>query len=137
MAEAPDLFKGTIPVELFHLMCGDRLGQGVSREVYVFKLRPEWVIKFELNNNGDFQNLTEWLVYENAPHAARRWLAPCEYISAAGKVLIQARVTPLLGKPPKHPKWMDDMHLDNWGVYRGRPVAVDYGRTHVFRRAFR
>jgi hypothetical protein len=126
-----------MPVELFHMVAGDRIGQGVAREVYVYRPLPEYVIKFELDRAGDFQNVSEWLVWENAPHAARRWLAPCIDISAFGKILIQARVTPWLGKAPKHPKWMDDMHLNNWGTYRGRPVAVDYGRTNVFRRAFR
>ncbi len=137
MAETPSLFKGTMPVELFHFMAGDRIGQGIAREVYVFKPDTRWVIKFELQRDGDFQNVTEWLTWTNAPPQVRRWLAPCIDISAGGRILLQARVTPLLKAPAKHPRWMDDMHLDNWGTYKGRPVAVDYGRTNLFRRAFR
>lgn len=136
MAETPSLFRGTMPVELFHFMCGDRIGQGIAREVYVFKPDPELVIKFELGKQ-DFQNVTEWMIWEEAPMAASRWLAPCIDISDSGKILLQYRCTPWLGKPPKHPKWMDDMHMDNWGTYRGRPVAMDYGRTNLFGRAFR
>lgn len=137
MAEAPDKFKGSLPLELFHLVAGERIGQGIAREVYVYKMCPTWVIKFELAEY-DFQNITEWLTWTEAPRAAKRWLAPCHYISGNGKILIQERVTPLVGpKPKKHPRWMDDMHLDNWGTYKGRPVAVDYGRTDLIRRAFR
>lgn len=136
MAETPSLFKGTMPIDLFHFMCGNRIGQGIAREVYVFKPDPELVIKFELGTH-DFQNVTEWQVWMAAPVPAQRWLAPCHDISPNGKILLQARVTPWLGDPPrKHPRWMDDMHLGNWGTYRGRPVAVDYGRTNLFRKAF-
>jgi hypothetical protein len=136
MAEAPDKFRGSMPLELFHMMAGDRIGQGIAREVYLWAPDHDYVIKFELAD-CDFQNVTEWLLWESAPNAARKWLAPCEHISPNGKILIQRRCTPWLGKPPKHPKWMDDMHMNNWGTYKGRPVAMDYGRTRAFGRAFR
>lgn len=136
MAETPSLFKGTMPIDLFHFVAGERIGQGIAREVYVYRLDPALVIKFELGTH-DFQNVTEWLTWQEAPERAQRWLAPCIDISPNGKILLQARVTHWVGKKPKHPKWMDDMHLDNWGLYKGRPVAVDYGRTDLLRRAFR
>jgi len=125
-----------MPLELFHMMAGDRIGQGIAREVYVYKPDPNYVIKFELASD-DFQNVTEWLIWNSAPAAAQRWLAPCEHISPNGKILIQRRCERLWEPPPKHPKWMDDMHLDNWGTLKGRPVAMDYGRTRAFGRAFR
>lgn len=128
-----------MPVELFHFMAGDRIGQGIAREVYVFKPDPTLVIKFELGRL-DFQNVTEWHVWEAAQDhgEAAEWLAPCIDISDSGKILLQKRVTPWLGAPPRrHPKWMDDMHLDNWGTYEGRPVAMDYGRTNAFMKVFR
>lgn len=137
MAETPSLFKGTMPIDLFHMVAGDRIGQGIAREVYVFKLDDEKVIKFELGTY-DFQNVMEWTTWTEAPQAARRWLAPCIDISPNGKILIQQRVTPWLGPiPAKHPKWLDDIHKANWGTFEGRPVMVDYGRSDLIRRGFR
>lgn len=57
-------------------MCGDRLGQGVAREVYVFKPDPTLVIKFELTTH-DFQNVNEWEVWESAPCVGRKVAGPC------------------------------------------------------------
>ena len=136
MAETPDKFRGTMPVEMFHFMCGDRIGQGIAREVYVFKPNPNWVIKFELAEQ-DFQNVTEWAVWQAAPDKAAKWLAPCIDISAHGKILLQMRCEPLVKPPKKYPKWMQDMHRFNWGLLKGKPVAMDYGRTNLYPKAFR
>jgi hypothetical protein len=128
-----------MPVELFHFMCGERIGQGIAREVYVFKPDPSKVIKFDLGTSPyDFQNLMEWLLWEAAPPHVRKWLAPCYDISANGRILLQARTSHYAGEQPKGiPRVMDDMHLDNWGLYHGKPVAMDYGRNHILERAFR
>lgn len=125
-----------MPVELFHLVCGDRIGQGIAREVYVFKPDPKFVIKFELGAY-DFQNVHEWTLWTSAPPHARKWLAPCEDISEHGRILIQRRMDRLVTPPKRVPKWLDDTHADNWGTIKGRPVAVDYGRHHLLSRLFK
>jgi hypothetical protein len=128
--------------EFFHLICGDRLGQGVAREVYVLKTDPGYVVKFEVgsieNNRGDFQNAREWDVWHCAPPSAKRWLAPCDSISIHGTILIQRRVTPLLEPPRMVPEWINhDLHCNNWGVINGRPVIVDYGRHKMLEHGFK
>jgi hypothetical protein len=135
LAETPSLFKGTMAVELFHFMAGARIGQGVDREVYVFEPNPEWVIKFQLGSH-DFQNVREWDLWTYAPPAARKWLAPCIDISHSGKILLQVRCNRLEHPPKRIPKWMDDMHSENWGLIKGRPVAVDYGRHLITEKGF-
>lgn len=136
MAETPSHFRGSYPLELFHFMCGDRIGQGIAREVYEFKPDPRYVIKFELGVK-DFQNICEWELWREAPKGASRWLAPCIDISDHGMVLLQQRVMHLPSPPRMIPRWLEDAHADNWGTLDGRPVVVDYGRHGMIAHGFK
>jgi len=128
-------FNNTVAGDLYGLMVGEFLGQGIGREVYANLLDPSTVIKFETGARS-FQNVLEWetwgILQETADMAC--WLAPCVHISECGIVLIQKRCTPLRpGEGPKKvPAWITDIKSNNWGLYEGRPVAVDYGFTDAF-----
>lgn len=129
-ATNPILFE-----EAFNLMCGERLGFGISRTVYECSLMPGYVVKVE-HESGMFQNVMEMLIWRSVVGTkASRWFAECKYISENGRVLIQERTrqpstTELLGKIPA---WFTDVKLDNWGMARSKEngkeflVCHDYG----------
>lgn len=129
-----DAFKGnTTTIDFFKLVCGERLGGGVGREVYACRLDPNVVLKFERENRS-FQNVLEWEFWQANEHAPEtsKWLAPCRMISDCGIVLVQERTTPIHNfteLPVMIPSWATDLKAQNWGWLRGRPVAHDYGYT--------
>lgn len=112
---------------------GEILGKGSVRRVYAMKGHPSFVLKHETHEEGTFQNVAEWLLWNNARYMeeGRRWLAPCAAISPDGTVLIQKRTRPITleERPERIPIWMTDPKLANWGRYEGRPVMHDYGLT--------
>lgn len=119
--------------DLFHLVCGEELGNGAYRTVYAHCLDKTKVVKHD--NGSNWSNINEfqiWSEYQDTPLAD--WLAPVHFISARGLWLIQARTTPIpIGKYPKKvPAIFADLRPANWGMYKGRPVCHDYGNHSVF-----
>lgn len=115
-------------------LCGELVGKGLYRDVYVMKSNPDYVIKIErkASSDGIFANVAEWLNYMNNKEWTwlEEWLAPCELISPDGRVLIQRRVT-WEGKKrkdcPKYvPKMLTDTKFANWGWIGDRFVCCDY-----------
>lgn len=112
---------------------GKKLGQGISREVYLSAQDDKCVIKVEQGNNKMFQNVGEWIVWHGSADnkAVNRWLAPCLDISPCGLFLTQARVEPITMKKAKTikklPAFFTDTKIENFGLYKGRVVACDYG----------
>lgn len=124
-------FNGSINRDFFDVMCGKLLGSGVGREVYVSRLDPTLVVKFEVGQRS-FQNAMEWETWEELQHhkPSAKWLAPCVSISPCGMVLIQKRTQPLgTLRPPMIPIWATDTKVGNWGTLNGKPVMHDYGKT--------
>lgn len=115
--------------EFFNTLVGKQLGRGMSRTVYAFKLNPDLVVKIE-EGKGSFQNIREWEYWnEMKDSPVARWLAPCLYISPCGSVLIQSRVLPLDRSkyPKKIPHFFTDTKYQNFGLYKGKFVCIDYG----------
>lgn len=118
--------------DAFNLMCGAKIGSGINRTVFVYRINPEWVVKVEVGNDGNWQNINEyktWLRAQDLP--ARRWFAPVEWISNNGRVMLQQRTTPVDPKklPAKMPAFLCDFKHENYGMLNGRLVAHDYGLT--------
>lgn len=116
--------------ELFKLVCGEMLGEGIGRKVYECTFDPTLVIKFE-TEGGSFQNIYEWKTWKDCEHwkKAADWLAPCVSISSCGAVLIQKRVEPIHKSmlPLKIPAFLHmDLKLSHFGMYEGRVVVCDY-----------
>lgn len=127
--------------EAFNLLCGDKLGAGMSRTVFACTLLPDCVVKVETNSHS-FQNVMEWQTAQMVGGtAASRWFAKCLWISPNGKVLIQERT-----RPPgpsefvdRVPVWFTDLKRTNWGMAKaqkkdGSPgkewlVCHDYGTS--------
>lgn len=133
--EILDKFAGSWSRELLGLVCGDRLGEGMTREVFRFGVEtydePEpRVIKFEMNE-GHFQNVAEWQVWEAVKETKfAKWFAPCHRISHCGRILVASYCEPLaaIRLPAEVPAFFTDLKHGNWGWYKGNPVALDYGK---------
>jgi hypothetical protein len=124
--------------ELWRLVCGDVLGQGVARTVYEHRLDPCLVVKVE-EGVESFQNVAEWQAWQEVQHTEfARWFAPCVAISPCGGVLVQRRTTRAAVHPERIPNFLSDTKLGNFGILRprdgeeaGRFVCHDYGLTRL------
>lgn len=115
--------------EMRSLVCGEKLGEGVSRKVYSCKLNSALVVKIELRG-GSFQNVAEWETWEwLRGRKMARWFAPCEFVSTCGSMLIQRRVEPirLTERPRTLPAFLCDLKRENFGMLEGKIVCCDYG----------
>lgn len=118
------------------LIAGNRIGYGITRDVYECVLDHEFVVKCERNGGSTvrFQNANEWSFWKQVEHRrwAARWFAPCESISYAGLWLVQKRTQPIgleqiRRRLPKVPAFFTDLKAENWGMLAGRVVCHDYG----------
>lgn len=114
--------------DLFNLLCYEQIGSGIARAVWRSKVLPNSVIKVE-ENAVSFQNIAEWQLWEAVKDTEfAKWFAPCEWISANGAVLIQARTTPAAKYPDRLPVFLTDTKRANYGMHKGRFVCHDYGK---------
>ncbi|WDZ97977.1 hypothetical protein Herbaro_09410 [Herbaspirillum sp. WKF16] len=132
--------------EAFHLLCHEKIGGGMSREVYSSKILPDCVIKIE-DGAGQFQNIVEWETWRRVMDTPfSRWFAACRWISPNGQILIMertARPSPA-DFPEKMPVFLCDFKRDNFGLSTlidqatGKPshtfVCHDYGTNMLFER---
>lgn len=115
--------------EFFNTLIGKKLGRGSARAVYAFTANADMVVKVETKGES-FQNIREWEYWQEMKDSpVAKWLAPCLYISPCGSVLIQARVLPLERSkyPKKIPHFFTDTKYQNFGLYKGKFVCMDYG----------
>lgn len=78
------LLKGKKLNQAYKLICGERLGQGLYRDVYVLKQNPDYVVKIERDPyTYQFANVTEYKNYINNKEWKwfEQWLAPVELIN--------------------------------------------------------
>jgi hypothetical protein len=81
-----------------------------------------------------FSNVIEMRFWNEHEHYKKvaDWLAPCEYLSPDGRVLLQRRasviVDPLL-LPSHLPAFLTDLKKENFGIMDGRLVCLDYEMT--------
>lgn len=115
--------------DLFHMITGKELGRGIARVVYDSGLMPDCVIKCE-EGGKSFQNVLEWEIWDRVQGTKfEKWFAPCVEISGNGSVLVQRKTTPATRFPEKMPAFLTDFKRTNYGIYKGRLVAHDYGMT--------
>lgn len=119
-----------VTLDLHKLFLGQRLGGGLSREVFEFAYDPRYVVKIETQY---FQNVTEMQVWGAVKDTEwAKWFAPVKSISGFGSVLIMRRTsepTPRqkVNFPDKLPDFLADSRVENWGILNGRWVMHDYG----------
>jgi len=120
--------------DCFNMLCGDRIGQGVHRTVYACKIRPDLVVKVENQEMRYFANVMEDKFWTDHVHRKEvsKWLAPIEFLSPDGRLLLMKRVRPLHETdklPDRLPGFLTDLKRENFGWLDGRLVCVDYAFT--------
>lgn len=121
--------------DAFNLLCGEKLGSGVHRDVFACRLRDDLVVKVEIENDWRyFSNVHEMKFWSDNQHYDKmsRWLAPCEYLSPDGRILLQhkARIaTEYDTMPAQLPAFLTDIKHCNYGFIGDRFVCVDYAIT--------
>jgi len=119
-------------LDAFNLLCGDLIGSGSEREVFECRLRPDLVVKVEIEKKWrTFSNAREMELWcdSKGDEKIRRWLAPCEYMSPDGRILLMKRAAPITDKKQlldKLPYFLWDLKPENFGIYEDRLVCVDY-----------
>lgn len=78
-----------------------------------------------------FANVLEMKFWsDNQYHAPiAKWLAPCDYLSPDGLILLQRKCEALRESdklPDKLPSFLTDVKRDNYGWLDGRIVCFDY-----------
>lgn len=135
--EWADPLSSTLSREMFDVMCGPLLGEGVYRRVFRCAIDPRYVVKFETRANS-FANVIEWETWCIARHQdAGLWLAPCLAISDKGQVLLQRYAEDVTEAdiPDRVPAWLSDLKPENFGRVDGRIVCRDYGGTLILQHA--
>lgn len=129
-----ECFGTTVNRDFLHLVVGKTIGAGEFRIVFEHEHRSDLVLKFEPRGQS-FQNIAEWDFWNENKNNKRvgRWLAPCDYISPCGIILVMRRTTKPTKKdyPNMVPEFLTDLKRQNFGMYRGRLVAHDYGLYNV------
>lgn len=120
--------------DAFNLLCGEKIGRGAHREVFECRIRRDLVVKVENQEMRYFANVLEdkfWADHQFYRKVAD-WLAPCEYLSPDGRILLQRRATPIHDRsqmPEKMPAFLTDLRIENFGLLDGRVVCIDYALT--------
>lgn len=120
--------------DAFNLLCGEKIGEGIHRTVFECRLRPDLVVKVETSGEwryfANVQEMKFWSEHQYYDKVAR-WLAPCDFLSPDGRILLQRRCDTLrdVDLPEKLPAFLTDVKRSNFGVLDGRIVCVDYAMT--------
>lgn len=123
--------------DAFNIFCGGLLGQGIHRKVFECRIAPQYVVKVEDSSDNvwryfaNVKEMTFWNDHSEYKPIAD-WLAPCDYLSPDGRVLLQKRVEPLplsYQLPEMLPTFLTDHKRENFGLFDGRLVCMDYAMT--------
>lgn len=120
--------------EAFNLLCGEKIGSGMSRDVFECALLPDCVVKVE-NSPHRFQNIMEWETWQFVQFtSASRWFATCKWISPNGKILIMERTRPPAPAEftDKVPVWFTDLKPTNWGMASTNKDGKEYLVCHDY-----
>jgi len=114
--------------QVLSMLLGPCLAVGVGRAVFEVNGNPTMVVKVE-DVSQSFQNVIEWEFWNTfRKEPIRKWLAPCLAISNQGRVLLQARTSPLRhGDRVRVPEYFSDLKCGNFGYLGTRVVCHDYG----------
>ena len=115
--------------DLGFLIVGEKIGSGMSRDVYEYLPNKKYVIKVE-NYSNQFQNVLEYEIWNNIrwlPKHVSQWFAPCGSISPNGIFLLQERTREPSKYPEKVPYFFKDLKKKNFGMIGKKFVCHDYG----------
>ena len=120
--------------DAFNMLCGDKIGYGIHREVFKCKIRPDLVVKVENQELRNFSNVMEDKFWADNSHyePVKKWLCPIEFLSPDGRLMLMRRVEPIretVKLPDKLPAFLTDIKRENFGWLDGKLVCVDYAWT--------
>jgi len=127
--------NGATYEDAFNLLCGKLLGEGIHRKIFECRLRDDLVVKVEAETDWRyFANVLEMRFWNDHEHYKKvaDWLAPCEYLSPDGRILLQRRASPIIERsvlPEQVPAFLSDLKPENFGMLDGRLVCLDYALT--------
>lgn len=117
--------------DLKDIVCGNKLGAGIHREVYELRilrdLKENFVIKYAPEDPT--ANILEWEIWDMVQRTnIAKWFAPCKRLSANGLYLVQQRVEfrPHREYPVMVPNFFSDLKYSNYGWIGDQLVACDY-----------
>jgi hypothetical protein len=127
-----------IATDMVLSLCGQQLGEGHSRHVYVYNLDPKYVIKIEPKNGCN--NMIEYLLWDEVQGLTgnlawvKDWFAPIKWISPNGRILIMERTYEKSEKvrPRQIPNFFSDIKRNNFGWIGNKFVCHDYGFIYRF-----
>lgn len=121
--------------DAFDILCGKLIGEGIHRRVFECRLRDDLVVKVETESHWRyFANVLE-MKFWNDHEAYKKvsdWLAPCEYLSPDGRILLQRKASAIVDLsllPEQLPSFLTDVKPSNFGLLDGRLVCLDYAMT--------
>lgn len=126
--------NGATYEDAFNLLCGKLLGEGIHRKVFECRLRDDLVVKVESEENWRyFPNVLEMRFWNDHEHYKKvaDWLAPCEYMSPDGRILLQRKASPIVDRsalPEQVPAFLSDLKPENFGMLDER-FRKDYDPT--------
>jgi hypothetical protein len=117
--------------DAFNLLCGEKIGEGLHRQVFACSIRPDLVVKVEDAWTRHFANVLEQKFWDDHQYVPKivDWLAPCEFLSPDGRILLQKRCDPVPSNykmPVRLPSFLTDLKRSNFGFLHGRLVCFDY-----------
>lgn len=113
--------------DLKEFILGEKLGFGLNRTVYAYKLSPDYVLKCALEYpNINVLEEEVWQMVRDTDIA--KWFAPCMQISQCGMYLLQKRVEqrPKSEYPKLIPSFFGDLKYKNFGWIDDQFVCCDY-----------
>lgn len=117
------------------LLCCDKIGGGVFRDVFSCRIQSDLVVKVEIDQEWrSFENVKAMRFWSEWQYVVKikLWLAPCEYLSPDGRILLQRRADPIPASfelLDKLPTFLTDIKRENFGLFEGRLVCIDYAMT--------
>ncbi|WP_374634048.1 hypothetical protein [Ferrovibrio sp.] len=113
--------------DALRLLCGEKIGSGSGRDVYVFEPDPAYVIKIEASA-GCYQNILEWENWKLLKDGKfAKYFAPCKLISPFGCALVMRKTERLpVSVKFRAPRFLRDVKGENFGMIGKDVVCHDY-----------
>jgi hypothetical protein len=122
--------------DAFNIMCHTKLGSGAYRDVFLCRIDNTKVVKVERDDScwRKFHNVLEAQFWSDNQYndAVAKWLAPIDYVSPDGFLLVQPRCEAVpegYKLPDKLPAFLTDLKRENFGLLKGKLVCLDYALT--------
>lgn len=124
-----------LTADLFTLLCGDEIGEGIGRKVFQHATDESLVVKIAITQEGVRCNSNEYTLWEEIQGLkgdlawVKDWFAPVVGISENANILVMKKTQKKSEKkrPTEIPSFILDAHYDNFGWLGNKFVCHDYG----------